>query len=199
MIETLRHIDYQFFQFINTACANPVADVVCPILRNKATWIPLYLLLAFYIYKHFSTKLLWFILFGALTVLLSDQTASHIVKPLVHRLRPCNNPDFQNQVRLLVEHCGNGFSFVSAHAANHFALSTFFVLTFPKNKWNNLFYLWAAIISLSQVYVGVHFPADVAGGALLGIAIGALTGNWCKLALQNNRFHPFSKNQNPYT
>lgn len=193
MIETFRQIDFQFFQFINTACANPVADVICPILRNKATWIPLYLLLAIYIYKHFSTKLLWFILFGALTVLLSDQTASHIVKPLVHRLRPCNNPDFQNQVRLLVEHCGSGFSFVSAHAANHFALATFFALSFPKYKWNYLFYIWAAAISLSQVYVGVHFPADVAGGALLGIATGALTGNWCKLAVQNNRFHLFSK------
>lgn len=128
------------------------------------------------------------IAFGAVTILLSDQTAAHIIKPLIHRLRPCNNPDLISEVRLVLAHCGNGFSFVSAHAANHFALAIYFNITFPKSKWNALFYVWATAISLSQVYVGIHFPADVFGGAMLGITIGAITGCWCNFVLQKNLF-----------
>jgi undecaprenyl-diphosphatase len=71
-------------------------------------------------------------------------------------------------------------SFTSNHAANHFALATFCFITlksaFKGYTW--LFYLWAALIGYAQVYVGVHYPLDVLGGAAMGIFIGMLAGSF---------------------
>ena len=103
--------------------------------------------------------------FAALTILLSDQ-ASNLVKHFVHRLRPCA---VDESVRLLVAECSKTFSFTSNHAANHFALAVFLSLVFRQYRWLAVvLVIWAGFISLSQVYVGLHYPADIAGGALLG-------------------------------
>jgi len=181
MIETLRNIDHNLFQFINHTLANPVFDVVCRILREKLVWIPAYAFAAWYFYTVYGKRTIWLLLFAGITILLSDQLSSSVIKPLVHRIRPCNNPDIN--ARLLLAYGGSGFSFVSSHAANHFALATFFSLLLPVQKrklWIPVLFLWAASISFSQVYVGVHYPADVTAGALLGIAIGYFTG-WAVL------------------
>jgi undecaprenyl-diphosphatase len=93
------------------------------------------------------------------------------------RIRPCNNPDVQSHLRLLVG-CPGGFSFTSNHAANHFGMATFLFLTFRHlfKNWMLLAFLWAASIGYAQVYVGVHYPSDIAGGMALGIIFGTFTG-----------------------
>lgn len=181
MIEILRNTDHILFHFVNHTLSNPVFDVVCPILREKLVWIPAYAFAAWYFYTVYGKRTIWLLLFAGITILLSDQLSSTIIKPLVHRIRPCNNPDIN--ARLLLAYGGSGYSFVSSHAANHFALATFFSLLLPATKkklWVPILVLWAASISFSQVYVGIHYPADVTAGALLGIAIGYLTG-WATL------------------
>lgn len=174
MIETLRHIDHILFHFINHDLANPVLDMWCPVFRNKYTWLPLYLILVTVFYKQYGKQLLWLSAFAALTVLLTDQLSSSLIKPLVHRLRPCNNPEVN--ARLLLDYCGAGYSFVSSHAANHFGMAMF-LLPFLKSKWlwGFLLFIWASAVSFSQVYVGVHFPSDVTAGALLGVVVGYST------------------------
>ncbi|MGN6568999.1 MAG: phosphatase PAP2 family protein, partial [Flavipsychrobacter sp.] len=101
----------------------------------------------------------------------------HAVKPFIHRLRPCNNPNLVSMVHLLVP-CGSGLSFPSSHATNHFALGVFMAMSIQKvAKWIwPAAIFWAALVSYSQVYVGVHFPLDVTCGAMLGTAIGIFTG-----------------------
>jgi undecaprenyl-diphosphatase len=81
-----------------------------------------------------------------------------------------------HQSRLLLDHCSGGFSFTSSHAANHFGLAMFIVMTLQPllKNYRYLFLIWAAIISYAQVYVGVHFPLDVFAGAIIGIAVGYL-------------------------
>jgi len=171
MIELLRHIDYKLFHFINTDLANPVFDIICPVLRNKHTWIPLYLLIAYFFQKRFGYAILTLGILAAITVLLTDQISSSLIKPLVHRLRPCNNPAIQ--ARLVIEYCGAGYSFVSSHAANHFGIAAFLSVFVSHQKgYGTLLFSWAFLVSASQIYVGVHFPIDVIAGALLGIGIG---------------------------
>ena len=64
-------------------------------------------------------------------------------------------------------------SFPSGHAATSFAAAT--VLTLARPRWAPAFYLLALAIGFSRVYVGVHYPLDIVGGAALGIAVaGAL-------------------------
>ncbi|MBC7868402.1 MAG: phosphatase PAP2 family protein, partial [Gloeobacteraceae cyanobacterium ES-bin-316] len=69
-------------------------------------------------------------------------------------------------------------SFPSSHAANHFCIAMFFFVTLrhiaPKAIY--LFFIWAAAVCFSQIYVGVHYPTDILGGTALGLSIGALSG-----------------------
>lgn len=105
------------------------------------------------------------------------------------RLRPCHNPELANLVHTINGACGGQYGFVSSHAANTFALAVFVVLVLKKHfKWMFCFMLvWATIVSYSRIYVGVHYPGDVLGGALLGSTIGFLI--WKTLVYFNNYFN----------
>lgn len=114
------------------------------------------------------------LLIGGLTI--SDQISSGFIKHTVKRLRPCRNPEVKDDVRLLIK-CGPGYSFTSSHAANHFGFAFALGFLFLRRKKILLIAsLWAFIISYSQVYVGVHYPFDILGGALVGIITGSLFG-----------------------
>ena len=165
--------DQFLFELINGQAHNAVLDWLMPIWREKSTWIPLYIALAAFVGYKYRWQGLYLVLALALAVGLADTVSSKIIKPSVHRLRPCNDPTLKDEVQLLVD-CGNGYSFTSSHASNHFAVAAFLSLTlglhYRRIRWP--LYLWAASIALGQVYVGVHFPLDIFIGAILGIIIG---------------------------
>ncbi len=172
-MDFLNTVDTQLFFLINHSFANPVLDLLCPLLRNKLTWIPFYLAAAVYLFVKYKSKALWVICAAVICIVLADQISSSLIKPFFGRLRPCNDAQIKDQVRLLIE-CGKGFSFVSSHAANHFALAVFFALFFSIRKLTITLLAWAFSIAISQVYVGVHYPADVLAGGLLGVTVGWL-------------------------
>jgi undecaprenyl-diphosphatase len=99
------------------------------------------------------------------------------MKPIFHRVRPCNNPALNSIIHLIVP-CGSGYSFPSSHAANHFAMGIFSAITLGKRyKWVlPLAIVWAISVSFAQVYVGVHYPIDVTCGGIIGTIIGISTG-----------------------
>jgi membrane-associated phospholipid phosphatase len=175
--QKLLHWDHDLFVQLNGQWTNPFFDTLMPFLRNSITWIPLYLFLLVLVLVNFRKKAYWWILFFLVTVALTDMTGTNFFKHGFHRIRPCNNPDLLAHLRLLVP-CPGGFSFISNHAANHFGMATFLLLSFRHllNNWIWLVFLWAAVISYAQVYVGVHYPSDIAGGMVLGIFYGTLTG-----------------------
>jgi membrane-associated phospholipid phosphatase len=172
MLETLNQIDHQLFLLINRGMVNPFFDFLLPLMRSKFFWSPLYLFLIIYIYKsNTNRKGILTIVFILITFALTDFVSAGIFKETFQRLRPCNEPEFMAYVRNIVG-CGSGYSFVSSHATNHFGLAIFLGLYFYEKKWiGRLFMFWAALISFSQVYVGVHFPFDVLSGMFLGIGI----------------------------
>ena len=177
ILQTLEQFDRWLFHKINGQWINPVFDFVSLLIRASVLWMPLYLFVFVFVAVNFKRNSLWWILFFLCTVALTDLTGAHLFKHLFKRLRPCNDPAFASSVRLLLDYCAAGYSFVSNHAANHFGLSTFFYFTMRRYipKWAWLAWVWAFAISYSQIYVGIHYPLDVAGGAIVGILYGLLT------------------------
>lgn len=174
LIHTLLGWDAALFHFINSSLANPVFDVLLPLCREKWIWAPLYLFIAAFSLLHFGNRG-WFVLLGLLAVVaISDGVSSQLIKKNVQRLRPCNDIALADSVQLRIDSCGSGYSFTSSHAANHFGIALFISGLFGGlRRWiRPAVLLWATLIALSQVYVGVHYPGDVLGGALVGTLVG---------------------------
>jgi undecaprenyl-diphosphatase len=107
-----------------------------------------------------------------------DTIGNKLIKQTVQRLRPCNDPDMIETLVLRVPNCGTGYSFISNHAANHFAMAMFAFVTIGSlvGTWRWLFFFWAFSIGWAQIYVGVHYPSDVLVGSLLGLLLGGVIG-----------------------
>ena len=172
-MQTILEWDQQLLLWFNPDTSPIWLDTLVAYWREKTTWIPLYVLLALYLIRRHKQKGLLIIICTGLVILLADQTASHLLKPWIARLRPCRLPGLSEQVRAVIT-CGSGYSFPSAHATNHFAMAFFWTSAIvPMQAWMKIFFwFWALSISLGQVYVGVHFPVDILAGAVLGLGIG---------------------------
>lgn len=172
MIDQLTTWDQSAFEWINSGWANGFFDSVAPWWRDKYTWIPLYVILLVWLIWRYRWQSLPYIGLLVLIVGTSDFISSSIIKPWLDRLRPCQDPEMADRIRVLIS-CGVGKSFPSSHAANHFALAVGLSLGLGKHlRWMTpVMLLWAASIALAQVYVGVHYPIDVLSGAVLGSII----------------------------
>ncbi len=167
MLEYLQHIDTSLFVFFNQTLANPVFDVIMPFITNKKTWIPVWLITVIMLVWKGGKRGRWAVLMALLAFGLTDPLVTRILKPLFHRIRPCNALD---GVHLIV-HKSRGLSLPSAHAANFFALATVFSYFYRRFQW--LFWSLAVLVAYSRIAVGVHYPFDVLAGAMVGIICGA--------------------------
>jgi membrane-associated phospholipid phosphatase len=165
--------DYWLFAKINQQWTSNFLDILFPLLREAEIWVPFYLFLLLYATLNFGKKGWWWSLALIMTVIISDLISSSLIKNTIFRLRPCHEPQLAQTVRLLVIYCPQSSSFTSSHACNHFAISMFIFLTLRKisRGWRFIF-VWAALISYAQVYVGVHYPLDILGGTIVGCCIG---------------------------
>jgi undecaprenyl-diphosphatase len=166
----LEQLDRQIFLFLNSA-NSPFWDKVMFFLSMKVVWAPLYLAILIYLGKKYKKKFRIIILFVIIAVALTDQTAL-IIKYAFDRPRPCHEPSLEGLVHMVNGECGGKFGFVSSHAANSFNVALL-SLMFIKKKWFSAsIIVWAAIVSYSRIYLGVHYPGDVLFGAILGALIG---------------------------
>jgi len=178
MYSKLIQLDRWLFSLINQQCSNRFFDQVIPFIREPLTWLPLYLFLIVFAILNFPRKALSWVLTLGMTAALTDAVSSHIIKPFFARPRPCSDEALMSGIKMLALHCGSNGSFTSSHAANHFGVAMFICMTLSSiwKSYTYLFFFWAACIAFAQVYVGVHYPFDVAGGALLGLLGGWATG-----------------------
>ena len=147
-------------------------ETVANFLRNKTTWIPLYILIGIYLFVRQEKKVaIAFFAFSALAAGLGDIVSSHMLKPFFAHPRPCQEPLLR--FKLLLDHCPKSYSFPSSHATNHMALAIFWIGSRCFSKTQVLFFLvWVFLIVWAQMVVGVHYPKDIVAGILLGSLIG---------------------------
>jgi len=172
-MEEIIQEDKNLFLYLNNLGDTPF-DQFWIMISEKWIWIPLYVIFLYFLYKNYKLKsLLYILLFTAIGITVSDQI-SGIFKYGVARLRPCNDPTLQSAMRIVK--CGGPFGFYSAHASNTFFLASY--LTFllkDKLKWfPYAIFVWAAVVSYSRIYLGVHFPVDILVGAFVGTLLGGL-------------------------
>lgn len=91
------------------------------------------------------------------------------VKPLVARIRPY---EIIKEITILTHQPGD-HSFPSGHSAGSFACAWAFFRAYKK-KWGVPALVLAALVSLSRLYVGVHYPTDVLGGVVIGCGVATL-------------------------
>lgn len=187
-MNAINNLDHELFLFLNGLHVGWL-DPVMTFISSEMGWIPFYVILLYLVFKKLGWKGLLFVVIGVVVLITcSDQLSSHVFKPVFHRFRPCHDPLIQDLVHLPNGHCGGQYGFISSHACNTFALASFITLIMKRfyKKIGLLMFIWAALVSYSRIYMGVHFPGDVLCGAAVGMILGFGIGHLLLIIL--NKF-----------
>jgi undecaprenyl-diphosphatase len=182
MFDTLEHIDQEILLAVNGA-HSPFFDSFFWIISGRFVWIPLYLLLAFFIQREFGWKKFgFFLLIVAVTIAAVDISSVYLFKEMFERYRPSHHAIIGPQLHLHVFedgsiYKGGMFGFISSHASNFFAITALVGLTLRKRYPQLIFILafLSALVCYSRMYLGVHYLSDVFVGALWGFLLAWLS------------------------
>lgn len=175
-MDTLLQADTDLLLALNGSSSQFV-DGLMIALTSGFTWIPMYVALLYLVVKNSETmgQIVLVVACAALCVLLADGIADGIVKPSVERFRPCNDPSLRNLVQLVDGYCANGkYGFFSAHAANTFSIAVFFCLLVRSSILSISILVWSLVCCYTRMYLGVHYPLDIAVGLLWGGTVGCV-------------------------
>ena len=161
-------LDTALLRLFNLELTHPLLDRFIPPFSHFDVWkIPLIILLILIVIKERLKGVLIVVGLG-LTILLSEAMSTMVVKELVDRIRPCHIHEW---VRLIEGYCPKSPAFTSSHATNIVASITFLSFFFPRRLFFATVPL-AILVCYSRIYLGVHYPLDVFGGAILGAGCG---------------------------
>ncbi|BCJ47624.1 undecaprenyl-diphosphatase [Actinoplanes ianthinogenes] len=161
-------MNYRLFELVNDLAGR--ADSVDDLMEFAATWLifPVFLVAAFLAaraLRHRQVRPVAEVGAALLLAFAGGQLLAH----LNGQLRPFQS----HQVHQLIPH-DPGVSLPSDHATAAFALA-FAVLVFLSRGWGVVLTVAAVFVGLARVWVGVHYPGDIAAGAVLALlAVGAV-------------------------
>lgn len=185
----LEILDQQLLQTINSH-HTPLCDALMYIMTTLWFWLPFFALAIWLMWRHYGKRLTLILAFCALSIVLTDQ-GSVWIKNKVQRYRPSQNLELKDHLHLHQYkdgsvYRGGMYGFVSSHAANSFGIVVLLLYFFkPIHKyWRWLLLLWPMLFCYTRMYLGLHYPADIACGALWGIVCGLFTLWLYKLSLQ---------------
>ena len=177
----IEQLDAWLFEAVNRGFTPGWLDNVMVFASSKYGWTPLYVFLVVLFFVKFPVKkavvciLLLVTAFG-----ISDSFTSRVIKPFFKRPRPYTVEALDVRLPLIknentaqfVQDNRKNYGFVSSHSSNFFALATLSVLLLGwKGRGRMALYTIAVLVALSRVYLGVHYPGDVIGGAFAGTGI----------------------------
>lgn len=139
-------------------------------LTSGFTWLALYASLFYLVVKNNETMGQIMLVVGCALacVGLADIMADVIVKPLVERWRPSNDPIFKYDVSVVDGYRGTSYGFFSAHAANTFSLALFFCMLVRSRVLSVALVVWSFVNCYTRMYLGLHYPSDIVCGLLWG-------------------------------
>ena len=184
------NLDKEVFLFLN-GLHSSFFDVVMPLMTGTYFWIPLYLFLTVIIIKKYKKDSIWILVGVIVTIVLCDRITTGFMKPFFARLRPSHEPELRDLVHLVNNYRGGLYGFASSHAANTFGVAVFLWLTLKANfKWIGLIFVWAAIMTYTRIYLGVHYPGDIIVGALIGVCCGLVAFKLSSYLIDRNKITP---------
>lgn len=174
MLEKIIELDKELLIFLN-GLGSPTFDGLWLIITKQVYWTPIFLFLFYLLQKKIGWKNFgYYILFTALLIAVSDQM-SNLFKWYFERLRPCNDPEIQDMLRLYWKK-SKSFSFYSGHASTSMAATVFgFMILKKYYKHSYLLFLFPLIFAYSRIYLGLHFPGDILTGYTFGAVFGFIS------------------------
>lgn len=169
IIEYLSQIDTEVFLFLN-GFHNTYWDYFMTMFTYRFTWVPFYATFLYVMIRNFHYKVTTACVVAiVVSILICDQTASTLLKPMVERMRPSNldNP-ISPLVHVAFDYRGGRYGFPSSHAANSWCMAFFAMYLARRSRLNIFLAFWALTMSYSRIYLGVHYPGDLLVGAIIG-------------------------------
>jgi membrane-associated phospholipid phosphatase len=164
-------VDVALFRFINLTLRHPILDAVMPFFAWNPFFVPMVVIVLGGLIWKGGRRGLVFVALLLVILALGDMLLINTIKQAIGRLRPFHNI---SDAHLLVGK-GDSASMPSSHASTWFAATLIAFVYYP---WSVRFMLpLAMVVGLSRIYVGVHYPSDVASGGLLGAGYAA-AGLW---------------------
>lgn len=151
-----------FYFFNNLAGKSAVFDNLTIFLADYFRYFlgGIFILLLFFSAYSKKEKIKIFFV-TAISIIIARLGIVSLIRFFYHRPRPFSVLPANQLV------ADNNYSFPSGHAALFFAMAT--AIYFYNKKWGAWFFVMATFISLSRIIVGVHYPTDILGGAIVGI------------------------------
>jgi undecaprenyl-diphosphatase len=166
--------DEALFHWLNGG-AHPALDAAARIASSRLFCFGILALAELWVLARRRASGVGWVLAATAAIIATDTLGARILKPWFGRFRPCYAlPAAQVQVLVFA---GNSGSMPSLHSATAFAAAT--VLSFERPRFSPVYFGIAALIGWSRIREGVHWPSDVAAGALLGLLLGV--GAWLLL------------------
>lgn len=179
--QQLHELDQQFTLFLNSIHSG-VTDPVMVFFSNIPVWIPMYVIVAVFLFIRLGwKKALVAVASIALTFLLCDQIAN-LFKDGIARLRPCHDDFMVGEGLRILEGKGGLYGFFSGHASNSFGFATSSSMAFRNDRrlkyrgYSAWIFFWAVMVSISRVFVGKHYVGDVLAGIVFGTLFGLACG-----------------------
>lgn len=164
--------DTEAFLFLN-GLHSPGWDGVMQLVSSPWVLVPVHLFLIWGIVHRPRWRECGVLAALVLFIVLIDLSGAHAIKELVQRVRPSWQADLSSVVHLVGGRRGGMYGFASTHTAYAFALATFAAMAVRGRFLAVVLFGWAVVVGYSRVYMGLHFPGDVLGGAVWGMSVAA--------------------------